>query len=149
MADNGNFLIFKPFSGTHSKGSLQRIFNYRLSRARRIVENVFGIASAIFRVLRKPMLLEPNKAELIVMTVAHLHNFLKSSSTSCSLYTPRGTFDTEIEGKVIEGAYRTINNDPMSSLLPIRNIPRKTSTDAKVIRDELADFFQNESRILW
>jgi hypothetical protein len=90
------------------------------------------------------MLLEPNKAELIVMTVAHLHNFLKNSSTSCSLYTPRGTFDTEIEG-----AYRTINNDPMSSLLPIKNIPRKTSTDAKVIRDELADFFQNEGRILW
>lgn len=37
--------ILKPFSGTYPKGSMQRIFNYRLSRARRIVENVFGISS--------------------------------------------------------------------------------------------------------
>lgn len=66
--------LIKPFSGIHPKGSFQRIFNYRLSRARRVVENVFGIASASFRVLRQPMLLEPNKAELVIMAVAHLHN---------------------------------------------------------------------------
>lgn len=47
--------LMKPFSGTHRKGSAERIFNYRLSRARRVVENVFGICSAVFRVLRKPM----------------------------------------------------------------------------------------------
>ncbi|CAH1960745.1 unnamed protein product [Acanthoscelides obtectus] len=61
--------LMKPFSGTHLKGSIQRIFNYRLSRARRTVENVFGIASAVFRVLRKPMLLEPAKAEIILRSL--------------------------------------------------------------------------------
>ncbi|KAJ8888528.1 hypothetical protein PR048_008019 [Dryococelus australis] len=35
-------------------------YNYRLSRARRIVENVIGIVSAVFRVLRKPLLLNPD-----------------------------------------------------------------------------------------
>nr|XP_034194607.1 uncharacterized protein LOC117610879 [Osmia lignaria] len=49
--------LIKPFSGTYNKKSAERIFNYRLSRARRVVENVFGISSAVFRVLRKPMLL--------------------------------------------------------------------------------------------
>ncbi|CAH1999568.1 unnamed protein product [Acanthoscelides obtectus] len=34
--------LMKPFSGTHLKGSIQRIFNYRLSRARRTVENPMG-----------------------------------------------------------------------------------------------------------
>lgn len=115
--------LIKPFSGIHPKGSLQRVFNYRLSRARRTVENVFGIASAVFRVLRKPMLLEPRKAELVIMAVAHLHNFLGESSTSCALYTPHGTFDTEIDGKLVEGKYKTITIEPMSSLFPIRNIP--------------------------
>lgn len=35
--------LLKPYPGNHAKGSIERIFNYRLCRARRIVENVFGI----------------------------------------------------------------------------------------------------------
>ncbi|XP_046144675.1 protein ANTAGONIST OF LIKE HETEROCHROMATIN PROTEIN 1-like [Osmia bicornis bicornis] len=58
--------LMKPFfSGAYNKKSAERIFNYRLSRARRVLENVFGISSAVFRVLRKPMLLEPKKVQLI------------------------------------------------------------------------------------
>ncbi|XP_072397994.1 uncharacterized protein [Diabrotica undecimpunctata] len=49
--------IMTPYSGVHGKGSKERVFNYRLSRARRVVENAFGILSSVFRVLRKPMLL--------------------------------------------------------------------------------------------
>jgi len=64
IADNAfplqeNLLV--PYSGNHDSGSFQRIFHYRLYRARRTVENVFGIMSAVFRVLRKPILLNPNK----------------------------------------------------------------------------------------
>lgn len=59
----------KLYSGVHPKGSVKRNFNYRLCRARRVVENVFGISSSVFRVLRKPMLLEPEKAEVVVMAV--------------------------------------------------------------------------------
>lgn len=141
--------LMKPFSGIQPKGSLQRVYNYRLSRARRVVENVFGITSAVFRVLRKPILLGPEKAELIVMAITHLHNFLRKSSSSRNLYTPSGTFDTEVEGKLVDGTYRTISNESTTSLLPLRNIPRKPSIQAKVIRDELSDFFYNEGRVLW
>lgn len=54
--------IMKPYSGLQQKGSIKRSYNYRICRARRVVENVFGILSAVFRVLRRLMLLEPEKA---------------------------------------------------------------------------------------
>lgn len=60
------------------------------------------------------MLLEPAKAEIIVMTIAHLHNFLRKSSTSSTLYMPREIFDSEIPF-VVE------TNETMSSLLPTEN----------------------------
>ena len=66
--------VMKPYPGNHDTGTSKRIFNYRLSRCRRVVENAFGILSSVFRVLRKPMLLEPHIAELIVMSVVLLHN---------------------------------------------------------------------------
>ncbi|CAH1979656.1 unnamed protein product [Acanthoscelides obtectus] len=134
--------LMKPFSGTHLKGSIQRIFNYRLSRARRTVENVFGIASAVFRVLRKPMLLEPAKAEIIVMAIAHLHNFLRKRSTSSTLYMPHDMFDTK-------SPLPRATNETMSSLLPLKNIPQKPTDNAKIIRDELALYFQNEDPLVY
>jgi len=54
----------KPYSGIYERSLAERALNYRLSRARRVVENIFGIMSSVFRVLRKPMLLEPNKVSL-------------------------------------------------------------------------------------
>jgi len=91
----------KVFSGVYPKGSLQRIFNYRLSRARRVVENVFGISSSIFRVLRKPILLEPENTQIIVKTVAHLHNFLRRDTTSSNIYSPHGSMDYYVNGELV------------------------------------------------
>lgn len=140
--------IMQVYSGLHPKGSFKRNFNYRLCRARRVVENVFGILSAVFRVLRKPILLEPEKAEIIVMAIAHLHNFLRKSPNSINIYTPHGTFDEEIDGKLVEGTWR-VENKGMTSLIPIRNVPRRSTLDAKEIRDEISDFFMNEGKIPW
>ena len=43
--------LMKVYPGHHANGSKERIFNYSIYRARRLVENVFGLASSVFRVL--------------------------------------------------------------------------------------------------
>nr|CAI5844914.1 unnamed protein product [Callosobruchus analis] len=136
--------IMKPYSGMHEKGTCQRKFNYRLSRARRVVENAFGILSAVFRVLRKPILLKPEKARYIVMTTVCLHNFLRRNKQSRNVYTPSGTFDEEDgDGNLVPGNWRIENSSDLSSFLPIKNLPRKSSMDAKEVRNNFAAYFLN------
>ena len=84
----------KPYSQTGLTRE-KRVFNYRLSRARRIVENAFGILSNRFRVFMTPIALAPEKVEAIVMACCSLHNFLRESSASRLVYMPQRSIDTE------------------------------------------------------
>ncbi|CAH2014684.1 unnamed protein product [Acanthoscelides obtectus] len=135
----------KGYPVEQKKGSKKRIFNYRLCRARRIVENVFGIMSAVFRVLRKVMLVSPEKATLVVLACIYLHNFLRKSKHSRNTYTPSGTFDDEKEGKIIPGQWRQgSENKNAESFLPIPKIGRKSSANCEAIRNEFATYFMGE-----
>lgn len=141
--------IMKPYPGMHDKGTPQRIFNYRLSRARRVVENVFGIMASVFRIFRRPMLLDPEKASLITMTCALLHNFLRKSKLSKFLYTPVGSLDYEVNGELVKGTWRNEVID-ISSLIPLQNQPRRPSLKAKEIRTEFMEYFQSEcGKVPW
>lgn len=55
----------------------KRIFNYRLSRARRCVECAFGILTNKWRVLYSPMQVNPDFAINIVKATYILHNFVR------------------------------------------------------------------------
>ena len=65
----------KPFSfrGMNKK---QRIFNYRLSRARRVLENAFGILANRFRCLLTTICLKKKNVESVVLTACILHNLI-------------------------------------------------------------------------
>lgn len=56
----------------------QRIFNYRLSRARRVVENAFGILANRFQILLTTMQHRPSTVKLIVKTCLILHNLMRT-----------------------------------------------------------------------
>ena len=53
------------------------MFNYRLSRARRVSENAFGVMSNIFRCLLGNMQLDPDVGTDVVLACCMLHNFLR------------------------------------------------------------------------
>ena len=84
--------IMKPYT-FRSLAHEKKIFNYRLSRARRIVENAFGILANRFRVFLSPMLLSPENVEKVTLASCTLHNLLREHPPS--EYTPPGTFDLE------------------------------------------------------
>ena len=95
------------------------------------------------------MLLEPEKAELFVMTIACLHNFLRRSPDLAAIYTPPGTFEYEENGRVVEGSWRAMSNENMTPLFSIRKIAHKPTLKAKEIREELAAYFLNGGRLEW
>ena len=134
--------IMKPFAGCQDKGSKNRIFNYRLSRARRVSENAFGILSAVFRILRKPMLLEPPTARLIVLTLVHLHNFLRKNK-STTLYNPPGMIDVECSdtGQIRNGLWR--KNSSNSELINFDRTARRSSNSAQQVRNEFSEYFMS------
>ena len=74
VADNAFGLknhMMKPYL-FHNLSMEIKIFNYRLLRARRVVENAFGIATSCFRVFRRPIIAKVNKVVVITKAVVAL-----------------------------------------------------------------------------
>ena len=81
------------------------IFNYRLSRARRIIENTFGILAARWRIFRRPILAQPQNAISYTKAAIVLHNYLRTHNSP--VYCPPGFVDGEDgSGNVVQGSWR-------------------------------------------
>lgn len=68
--------LLRPYARTTHLTEQKKIFNYRLSRARRYVECAFGILSNKWRILHRPLNVEPDFAVKIVQACTVLHNFV-------------------------------------------------------------------------
>lgn len=125
----------------------RRVYNYRLSHARRVVENVFGILVSRFGVLQRPIALSPEKARIIVLACCYLHNFLRKRQQRH--YITRQHRDSEdVQAGVIQkGSWRDIVNE-ITPLQPNRSM-RNATVSAKVVRDGYSDFFNNEGQVAW
>ena len=117
----------------------QRLFNYRLSRSRRVIENVFGILTCRFRIYRKTIECNPDFVSEIVMATCILHNFLREKAQQD--YTPPGSLDEEDDdGNVVPGTWR--DEVPLPSLP--RDKRKNASEYAKNLRNSLADYFNTK-----
>lgn len=136
--------IMKPYP-LRNMTREQRIFNYRLSRARRIVENAFGILSSRFRILLNAINLSPDKASTIVLACCYLHNFLRQKNTQTFL---QDSFDFEdtYSGQVRPGSWRN-NNQQLVSLESCQQ--RNSTTTSKDIRNKYCEYFNNIGAVQW
>lgn len=138
--------VMKPYKCYRATLTVpQKIFNYRLSRARRIVENAFGILVSRFRVFDKKIYCNLKTVNKLVLAACALHNFLRKSS---STYLPPGSIDEEdiSSSLMIEGRWRT-------EIIELRNLEshreRRASDLANKIRDNLKNYFVNEGAVPW
>ena len=84
--------LLKPFNQRDLNYEKQ-IFNYSLSRARRVVENTFGILGNRFRIFHTAIALEVKNVDKVVLACCALHNFLRKCCQH--FYTPLEVLDAE------------------------------------------------------
>ena len=68
--------LMKPYARRYLDNT-KRIYNYRHSRARRVVECAFGMMSTKWRALQSTLYMSPEHAKLIALACCVLHNFVR------------------------------------------------------------------------
>lgn len=144
--------LMRPFPGRELNDN-KRIFNYRLSRARRIVENAFGILSAKFRIFRRCIEATPEHATLICQAAVVLHNYLRSWDKTIDpvkRYCPAHFTDREINGNEVPGAWRSeVSGDVGFSKIKQCG-SNMYSNNSRVIRDTLVQYFiSRDGLVTW
>lgn len=75
--------VMKPFNQRVSRVDRRKEkYNKRLCRARRVVENAFGILAQKWRIYFKPMHLKVTTAKKVIKATCVLHNYLRSKICS-------------------------------------------------------------------
>lgn len=138
--------IMRPYPG-HGLTLEQRIFNYRLSRARRCIENAFGILVSRWRVLKQTINAKIENIDHIVKACVVLHNFckLEGIGKTPSRYCPPGYVDENDENN---GGWRNEIDAPLPSVgrLSSNNASRLTI----LARNTLATYFASaEGEVPW
>ena len=117
--------VMRPYCG-HSLTDKKRIFNYRLSRARRYIEYCFGILVNKWRIFHRPLNVHIEFAEKIIKACCVLHNYVR-----------------------LRDSYRydhTLYNVSLNSM----NVDRvRPAVRSQTIRDRFADYFANEGQLPW
>ena len=112
-----------------------RVCNYRLSRARRTIENTFGILSAKWRIFRKPIRAYIDTVEAITKACVCLHNYLKQTDNAG--YTPDGSVDSECcNAGPIEGSWRSVIGNQQCAIISVSKIGSKTSRKKQKISEK-------------
>ncbi|XP_014667098.1 PREDICTED: uncharacterized protein LOC106808766 [Priapulus caudatus] len=128
--------MMKPYS-MRKMTKEHRIYNYRISRRRRVVENAFGILAQRWQILLTTMQHEPDTIRLIVEACVCLHNLMRLHYPTIQ----NAALDAEdVNHQLIPGAWRTDAN--MHELNNIRGNNRDTSV-AKKQREYLKLYFNS------
>lgn len=133
--------LMKPYPQRHLDHP-KRIFNYRFSRARRVVENAFGILANRWRVFLTTIQLSPEKVTWLIMAACTLHNMLVEKNKNSYL----SALDVEGADGFLPGAWRT---DPQLVGMRPADQGRNPTRGAKQQRSNLTNYFLGAGSVHW
>ncbi|XP_043239193.1 protein ALP1-like [Amphibalanus amphitrite] len=148
--------VLRPYPGSRLGGAeddyhRRLVYNYRLCRARRIVENTFGILVTKWRILRQPIKAKIETVDAVVKAACVLHNYLRrrDGTSSDRRYIGDGDVDCEDSGHLTRGAWRHDDSDSC-----FRNIGRlganNSTRRAAELRERYATYFVSpEGSVPW
>ena len=125
-------IIMRPFpkANPNTLPREQSVFNYRLSSARMVVENTFGIFMQRWRLFDRKVPLEEDHVDKVVGACVCLHNFLMVDKPIAQMYN-------ELNPEARPAARNGI----------MRNMPRlpgyRSGGDATAIRNIFTDYFNS------
>ncbi|RVE67428.1 hypothetical protein OJAV_G00102880 [Oryzias javanicus] len=121
--------MMRPFPGRGLTRE-RRIFNYRLSQPRLVVEDAFGLLFAQWRLFQRLVDVRPEVLEKFVKTTCLLHNFIRSFASEAS-----------------EGETVVTPEDPLRGLgrLAANNFSREAFT----VRETFMAHFTAEGAVTW
>ncbi|XP_018370991.1 PREDICTED: uncharacterized protein LOC108766295 [Trachymyrmex cornetzi] len=129
--------IMRPYPRSGRLDLSKKVFNYRLSRARRVVESAFGILAERWRIYRRPIISSVANAKKIVQATVVLHNFIINNEEQLQL--PRRYVN------INEGDF----NSPMNSG-ELRSLPicrGRTSQSGIEVRHAYTAFFNGNGAL--
>ena len=129
----------KPFS-RNTMAPRELIFNYRLSRARRVVENAFGLLAQRFRVMLRTCELQPDNVRMLIKCCLTLHSILLQRVPPA----PEAVDREDANRNLLPGVWR--------EHVIWEDIPHpqagRANTAGKRVRETLADFFGSPAGIV-
>ncbi|KAL2099463.1 hypothetical protein ACEWY4_005943 [Coilia grayii] len=127
--------LMRPFPGPHVHGE-KRVFNYRLSRARLVVECAFGILSSQWRMYRRVIGASPATAEVCVRATCVLHNYLRVMT---------------LRRKETSAGYRQPGEGGADDCLQgvSRMAANNATREALRVRAQFASYFNQEGAVPW
>lgn len=132
--------MMRPFPRSKHLDVKKKVFNYRLSRARRVVESAFGLLAARWRIYRKPINTSLNTAIKIIQATTVLHNYVIQHEKTLlpveRIYSKNNIEDTNL---IYAGAFSEIN-------ALNKNLYGQYAAQ---VRNHYADFFMNAGAVEW
>jgi len=128
--------IMKPYTKKAGRDDITKtVFNYRLSRARRVTENAFGLLSQVFRVFYQPINLETSTTEDLIWVACCLHNMLRNGYLEKN---NRPFYDYE------EEQLKAKNN-----MIPLSRGGGFNNIEGFDVRERFKSYFNNEGSVPW
>lgn len=132
----------RPYPESNSMTIEKKIYNYRCSRARQVIENTFGIWSERWRILCKPIVAKKKTIEDVTKATICLHNFLMQKNDR-NLYFDNSLVDRESRNGV--NTTGSSQNQPLKHTFVFNNIQIESlSVLGKRYEKQFTEFFAHD-----